>query len=353
MFKPVSGFIQSSWGERGHINNQVRFCRHFRISPSRWRTLTDQKNKLESVAEMLENASKILRGEASTSDSNQQGTSSVQRALENARAMIRNSTSSGTFRRLNRTERLRATAPYTDKKPQPKKVTKKKKAVEFALLKCFGESNDEELEDEHHLKWDSIIANGMIMLDEEDDEECIRKAIKNSVASKFPIIRANDFEFVKVRQKKITKLELGPGTQYDYSVVKKMAGQGLLYVKIKEGFECLYEDSDDTTLSTSKVDNDALHNKDENDEILSYEIPDNMTDSPAEVNPFDCVINEITEKDLTDPVEILKFLQQRLIKGRKLDVATAAFDIPPDPEDSQNATNYISVDRGHNNYIFF
>ena len=224
----------------------------------------NRENKLESVAEMLENASKILRGEASTSDSNQQGTSSVQRALENARAMIRNSTSSGTFRRLNRTERLRATAPYTDKKPQPKKVTKKKKAVEFALLKCFGESNDEDLEDQHHLKWDSIIANGMIMLDEEDDEECIRKAIKNSVASKFPIIRANDFQFVK--------LELGPGTQYDYSVVKKMAGQGLLYVKIKEGFECLYEDSDDTTLSTSKVDNDALHNKDENDEDSDKEV---------------------------------------------------------------------------------
>ena len=55
----------------------------------------------------------------------------------------------------------------------------------------------------------------MIMLAEEDDEQPVRNAIKES-GKKFPIIRANDFEFVKVRQKIISVLELGPGTEYNY-----------------------------------------------------------------------------------------------------------------------------------------
>ena len=117
--------------------------------------------------------------------------------------MIRSSTASGTYHRLNRSERLRATTPFNNRnKTQAKPVARKKKALEFVLLKCFGDSSDEDLVEEHHLKWDSVIANGMIMLDEEDDEQSVRNAIKESVGKKFPIIRANDFELVKVRQKK-------------------------------------------------------------------------------------------------------------------------------------------------------
>ena len=90
------------------------------------------------------------------------------------------------------------------------------------------------------------------MLDEEDDEQSVRNAIKESVRKKFAIIRANDFEFVKMHQNKVSVLELGPGTEYNHSVVKKMARQGLLYVKKKEGFKCVYgessDDSDETLL---------------------------------------------------------------------------------------------------------
>ena len=134
---------------------------------------------------------------ALSSNTTQVSSSTVRRALDHARNVIRSSTASGTYRRLNQSERLR------------KPVARKKKALEFALLKCFGDSSDEDLVEEHHLKWESVIANGMIMLDEQDDEQSVRNAIKESVGKKFPIIRANDFEFVKVRQKKISVLELG------------------------------------------------------------------------------------------------------------------------------------------------
>ena len=48
------------------------------------------------------------------------------------------------------------------------------------------------------------------------------------------MLGVNQFDFVKVRHKTVTKLELGPGTEYNYAVVKKLAGQGLLYVKVKQ-----------------------------------------------------------------------------------------------------------------------
>ena len=56
------------------------------------------------------------------------------------------------------------------------------------------------------------------------------------------MIGSNDFEVVKVRQKKSSPMELGPGTEYSFAVVKEMAGQGSV-CKNKRGYEFLYEGS--------------------------------------------------------------------------------------------------------------
>ena len=61
------------------------------------------------------------------------------------------------------------------------------------------------------------------------------------------------------------------------------------------------------------------------------------------MNPYDCLIDEISAKDFFDTVEILKFFQARLIKGRELDVVDEGN--VPDPEDPKNCTNYICVHR--------
>lgn len=136
------------------------------------------ENRVQVVAQMLENASNILRGTASTvnqqlpqtSGCNPQAlrsngnaedataTSSVQRALNHARNMIRNSSASGTYRRLGRSERLRTSSPLNSRSRNQEKQSKKKKAIEFAFLKCFGDISDEE--EEYTLKRDSIIASG-------------------------------------------------------------------------------------------------------------------------------------------------------------------------------------------------
>ena len=141
-----------------------------------------------------------------------------------------------------------------------------------------------------------------------------------------------------------------------------MAGQGLLYVK--EGFECVYgkssDDSDEILLVSpfSSVNNsDGTDNTErtvaplehtivQTDEIETTNEPgesDMPVNTGTEVNPYDCLIDEISAKDCIDPVEILKFLQARLIKGRGLDVVDEGN--VPDPEDPKNCPNYICIDR--------
>ena len=52
--------------------------------------------------------------------------------------------------------------------------------------------------------------NEMLVLEECVDETTIRKAIEKSLAAKFPFLGFDDFEFVKVRHKAISTLQLEP-----------------------------------------------------------------------------------------------------------------------------------------------
>ena len=72
--------------------------------------------------------------------------------------------------------------------------------MEFAVLRCL---DDEEEGEACHLKWDSVIANGILLLDEFENEVTIRKALQESLHAKFPLLGTNDFDFVKVRQKRL------------------------------------------------------------------------------------------------------------------------------------------------------
>ena len=51
--------------------------------------------------------------------------------------------------------------------------------MEFALLRCWPD--DEDVDEPHHLKWDSVLSNGMLTLNKDDDEKSIRNAIKDAV----------------------------------------------------------------------------------------------------------------------------------------------------------------------------
>ena len=94
----------------------------------------------------------------------------------------------------------------------------------------------------------------MLVLEECADESTIWKAVKDLLTAKFPLLGINDFEFVKVCHKAISTLQLGLGTEYNYSVVNKMTGQGLIYLKVKQGFGFVYngkpESNEDLLKST-------------------------------------------------------------------------------------------------------
>jgi len=322
----------------------------------------------------------------------------IRETLRRAQGMLRESASTGLCRRLNRQERLRAASGCSYQRDKPaKRKAKEKKALEFAVLRCC---NTDDLEEVHHLKWDSVIASGMLMLEEGDNESTIRNALKESLKAKLPLLGANDFDFVKVRHKTVSTLQLGPGTEYNYTVVEKMAGQGLLYVKIKQGYEFVYNaeaESDEELLksafaspSSPKPTNIDFANRsipaapagmeqevkaeiqssdmctslqacgtaaasgmgqDGGAEIQISAMPGNQEEenqgsmevsngdvSAAPVPSADQLIKEIHTQGLSDPVEILRFLQKKMVQGRDLDVTSES-------ELHEGDTNYICIDR--------
>lgn len=317
-----------------------------------------KENNVSRVAKMLEEASTLLKSDAS-------GNSGIQETLNRASSMLQQSSSSGLFRRLNRNERLRAANPYqlpstSRRSSQPAKV-KAKKPLEFALLKCF----DEDEEEPFHLKWDSVVAEGMLMLGEDDDENAIRLAVTQSLSNKLPLLGKDDFEFAKVRYKQIKCLELSPGTEYNYPVIKKLVGQGLLYLKVKQGFEFVYEEKTDQEEEKKSVViiDDGKDDEKSDEEFSKPTFGDNEKSEEAQSsqenpeciqsssistpetlcpnlsgNDIDLLVKEIQKQSLLDPVEILRFLQKQMVKGRALEISN-----PSEPLEGE--TNHICVDR--------
>ena len=134
-------------------------------------------NNLNRAAKLLEQASNLLKSETNRPEQPIQASQNkLQETLDRASNMLRESSSSGLVRRLNRSERLRAANPSqrgqsrlsTSRKTPP--IPKPKKAMEFALLRCFDEDECGG-EEPHYLKWDTVLADGMLMIGENDDEK--------------------------------------------------------------------------------------------------------------------------------------------------------------------------------------
>ena len=257
--------------------------------------------------------------------------------LNRARQMLNRSASSGMYRRLNQQERLRATkTETTTSKPKPKKPDK---AIEFALIRGFEIEDDDCDKDDQTLKWDSVIADGIIMVNEGNSEAEIRLKVKNALNNKFPVFGADDFEFIKVRQKRISKPELQPGAEYNFMVIKKMAGQGMLYLRMKPGYNfALNDDTDPEEDEIMVVEKEMLATKSEESDkhFVNEHVPGN-TLPPAGVD-IAPIMNEISEKSFTDPVEILRYFQSRVVRGRQLNLLDAS-------EELEGETNLISVGR--------
>ena len=107
-----------------------------------------------------------------------------------------------------------------------------------------------------------VVERGMVTLGEHDSEAQVREKIASSLKEKYNIIGPNDFEFVKVTQKKISVLHLSKQTEYNYDGVKELVSQGLLYIRIKAGFEFVLNET---------------HASDSDSELLQFEALETST----------------------------------------------------------------------------
>ena len=280
--------------------------------------------------------------------------------------MLRNSSSTGLCRRLKRPERLRATSSTsyqqgskaTSVSGNSKKAKKEDKAIEFALLRCWDD--DDEEEEPHSLKWDSVIAEGMLILNEDDDEVSVRKKVSFALGNKFSLLGANDFEFVKVKQKRILILELGPGTEYNYPVVKKM----LRWLdKVYDGSENV-DNNENSGFVQGQKENESPRQEEQNPPVLEpssvqLQVPlqqagdtagigtgretPTISEPGQKVQPseaddfFSTVVNEFPSM-IVEPKEMLRYLQKKIVKGRPLDIIDLSAVLEGD-------VNYITVDR--------
>ena len=143
------------------------------------------------VLNLLGEASKLLSSLSNGSSNGNANGNQFNDTLSMIQRMLAESSSSRSLaRRLNRQERLRSSAsPIT--KPVKEK---KKKAFDVSLLMC----REEKEEGPYNLTWNSVFPSGMLLLEEDDNEATIRRAIKASLENKFPLISDKDFDISSV-----------------------------------------------------------------------------------------------------------------------------------------------------------
>ena len=214
---------------------------------------------------------------------------------------------------------------------------------------------------------------GMVVLNEDDSELCVRGKIVSSLKSEYGLLGPNDFDIVKVTQKKISVLRLAEGTEYNYSVVKKLAGQGLLYIRTKKAYNFVLNESDSGQDQSDWLDEDLLESHrpaqgptstttchDQTGEFTGTSTSTNtstqqteestITTDPQRDKSLTCqtekknseffykIISEFPSASITEPTEMLRYLQNKIVQGRPLDVIDDATEHVGD-------TNFMAVDR--------
>ena len=221
--------------------------------------------------------------------------------------------------------------------------------MEFALLKAKPLPDNDD-DSDVTLKKENVVKRGILELSEDDNEEVICQKLLSSLKAAYSIIGLNDFEFVKVTQKRISVLRMAEGTEYNFAVVKKLAGQGLLYIRIKQGYEFVFNEtsvSDDEFPEglTPDVSPPDVQQAEQSTPNMVNLTELNETSSVDVERPelskledrFQTVITEFPS-DITEPTEILRYLQSKIHRGRPLDIVGDASPL-------EGKTNFISVDR--------
>ena len=248
------------------------------------------------------------------------GRANVERAVSNlqhvtsrARAMIHQASSTGTMRRLGQSERLRSIEASTSPRPrvsfsptnarndpankQPK--VDESRPFEFSLMRFSEDDMDRSIKDEH------IALRGFVTLFQSDKEKDIRQKLAKAIQIAFPIVNGKDLVFLKANRRKLTKVV--NNDSFDYKQIKLLAGQGAIYMMLKDGHDFMFvnsfdddEENDDGVDSPEPVNSSDLSTNKQNSDNEDRNIADN-----SETNVYSSHISETVDpqKSQSDAVE--------------------------------------------------
>ena len=97
-----------------------------------------------------------------------------------------------------------------------------------------------------------VVLRGFIETTSQASEKDIRHKLGEDIRLKFPLVTDAYFEFVRANRRRMTKpVYVG---EYNYQQVKLPAGQGSIYLKPKDGFDCVLveEDPEDSSFDFEK-----------------------------------------------------------------------------------------------------
>lgn len=292
------------------------------------------------------------------------GMLAVGQAVNRARAMMTQSTSRGMFSRLNSRERLRATSSTNLQVPgKAKKAKLDPKVFEFVLVKVDDENEDSD--STLMLTDDSIVLRGFITLDQEASEMDVRKALSDAINMKYPVVAGQDLVFLKANRRRLSQ----PVNCHEYSFkqIKSLAGQGSIYVRVKQGYSFLLdeEEKENPKHWDSLQDNHQAchtqstptpvpipepvqahvpseHPQSDGDDDLSFVTVRNLnTATDVNLASLESAVEECVRicGDACNPVEILRCAQKTILQGRTLDVTSLDIAI------GDGDTNFVSIDR--------
>lgn len=284
------------------------------------------------------------------SSQNSSDSSVIGQALNRARSMIQSSSQRGRYNRLNQRERLRATNSSTSsevtgsRKRQGSVKQDETKPFEFVLLSI---ADDENFDGQMVISDEMTALRGFIQLSTKSSEQEIRSAICTAIQTKFPLVTGNDIEFLKANRRKLIKpVNCG---EYNYQQVKLLAGQGAIYVKVRDGFDFVFsndKDEDENLADNINVDDQETQSFPQTQRELPasglIHVPEQLLvqETNGEPTLFQKMINDIINqcKDCDNPVEILRVAQKIIVTGRILDVHDTS-------ESLEGETNFILINR--------
>ncbi len=199
------------------------------------RHLTEANNIISTFMEQPNTSATSAPSNSTTTTSS---TTTVGSVLSRARAMISQSVSNGACSRLGRRERLRATSSPRQQNPPKKQKKEELKVFEFVIVDVREtEGNSWSFSE------DIVLLRGIIQISNSSGEREVREQIGTAARIKYSILNNEDFEFLRATRRVLTK-PVNSGA-YDFKQVKLLAGQGSIYLKLKDHIYCLLLEGED------------------------------------------------------------------------------------------------------------